>query len=84
MAPLASFERGRAFDLLNLQIFTAKSSGKRYSTEVFFKRLSDYTANNLQTSINPELLTLIVTGTRKFDHIIPVLKENGCNSQMFA
>ena len=84
MAPLASFERDRVFDLLNVQIFTVKSSGKRYSTEVFLRGCQITQQITYKLQLIQNFIILIVTGTRKFDHIILVLKDNGCDSQMFA
>ena len=84
MASLASIERDRAFDLLNFQFFTVKSSGKRYSTEVFLRGCQITQQITYKLQLTQNVITLIVTETGKFDHIIPVLKENGCNSQMSA
>ena len=61
------------WEFKNLQIFTVKSSGIR---QLSFKWLSGI--NNYKFQLIQNFITHIVVGTRKFDHITPVLKENGC------
>ena len=55
------------------------------SSQKLFQRLWGITQQmTYKLQLIQNFITLIVIERRKFDHIILVLKESGCDSQMFA